>query len=27
MFQKVELGVSKRTVYDVDPTYFEKFKD
>ncbi|QPN63287.1 restriction endonuclease [Synechococcus sp. CBW1004] len=27
MFQKVELGVIKRTVYDVDPTYFEKFKD
>jgi restriction system protein len=27
MFQRVELGVFKRTVYDVDPTYFEKFKD
>lgn len=27
MFQKVELGVFKRTVYDVDPTYFEKFKE
>jgi restriction system protein len=26
MFQRVELGVKKRTVYDVDPTYFEKFK-
>jgi restriction system protein len=27
MFEKVELGVVKRTVYDVDPAYFEKFKD
>ena len=27
MFQKVELGVTKRTVYVVDPVYFEKFKD
>lgn len=27
MFQKVELGVFKRTVYDVDPAYFEKFKE
>jgi len=27
MFQRVELGVFKRTVYDVDPAYFEKFKD
>jgi len=27
MFQKAELGVVKRTVYDVDPVYFEKFKD
>lgn len=27
MFQRVELGVFKRTVYDVDPTYFEKFKE
>lgn len=27
MFQRVELGVSKRTVYDVDPVYFEKFMD
>lgn len=26
MFQKAELGVFKRTVYDVDPAYFEKFK-
>lgn len=26
MFQRVELGVVKRTVYDVDPAYFEKFK-
>lgn len=26
MFQRVELGVNKRVVYDVDPTYFEKFK-
>ena len=25
MFQKVELGVFKRTVYVVDPAYFEKF--
>jgi restriction system protein len=25
MFQRVELGVTKRTVYDVDLTYFEKF--
>lgn len=27
MFQRVELGLIKRTVYDVDPSYFEKFKD
>jgi restriction system protein len=27
MFYRVELGVSKRTVYDVDPSYFEKFMD
>jgi restriction system protein len=27
MFQRVELGVTKRTVYDVDPAYFEKFMD
>lgn len=27
MFYRVELGVSKRTVYDVDPAYFEKFMD
>jgi restriction system protein len=27
MFHRVELGVCKRTVYDVDPAYFEKFKD
>lgn len=27
MFEKVELGLEKRTVYDVDPAYFEKFKD
>jgi restriction system protein len=26
MFHRVELGVSKRTVYEVDPSYFEKFK-
>jgi restriction system protein len=25
MFQRVELGVKKRVVYDVDPSYFEKF--
>jgi restriction system protein len=27
MFQRVELGLTKRTVYDVDPAYFEKFMD
>jgi restriction system protein len=27
MFEKVELGLVKRTVYDVDPVYFEKFKE
>lgn len=27
MFQRVELGVKRRTVYDVDLAYFEKFKD
>lgn len=27
MFEKVELGLVKRTVYDVDPAYFEKFKE
>jgi restriction system protein len=27
MFQRVELGVKKRTVYDVDLTYFEKFRE
>ena len=27
MFRRVELGVTKRTVYDVDPAYFEKFID
>lgn len=27
MFRRVELGVTKRTVYDVDPAYFEKFMD
>jgi len=27
MFQRVELGLIKRTVYDVDPAYFERFKD
>jgi len=27
MFQRVELGGFKRIVYDVDPTYFEKFKE
>jgi len=26
MFQRVELGMKKRAVYDVDPSYFEKFK-
>lgn len=26
MFQRVELGVKKRTVFDVDPAYFGKFK-
>ena len=27
MFEKVELGLVKRTVYDVDPAYFEKFTE
>ncbi len=27
MFERVELGVTKRTVYDVNPVYFEKFMD
>ena len=27
MFQRVELGVFKRTVYDVDLAYFERFKE
>ena len=27
MFQRVELSVFKRTVYDVDPAYFENFKE
>jgi restriction system protein len=27
MFHRVELGVTKRTVYDVDPAYFERFMD
>lgn len=27
MFQRVELGVKKRTVYDVDLSYFERFRD
>jgi restriction system protein len=27
MFYRVELGVTKRTVYDVEPAYFEKFMD
>jgi restriction system protein len=27
MFQRVELGVTKRTVYDVDLAYFERFMD
>jgi restriction system protein len=27
MFQRVELGVFKRTIYDVDPAYFEKLKN
>lgn len=26
MFERVELGLKKRAVFDVDPTYFEKFK-
>jgi restriction system protein len=26
MFERVELGVIKRAVFDVDPAYFEKFK-
>jgi len=26
MFERVELGVTKRTVFDVDLAYFEKFK-
>lgn len=26
MFERVELGVKKRIVFDVDPAYFEKFK-
>ena len=26
MFERVELGVTKRTVFDVDPAYFENFK-
>ncbi|NCC26193.1 MAG: restriction endonuclease [Deltaproteobacteria bacterium] len=26
MFERVELGVTKRTAYDVDPVYFEKFR-
>jgi restriction system protein len=26
MFQRAELGVKKRAVFDVDPSYFEKFK-
>ena len=26
MFERVELGVKKRAVFDVDPAYFEKFK-
>ena len=27
MFERVELGVKRRVVYDVDPVYFERFKD
>ena len=27
MFEKVELGLKKRTVFDVDFSYFEKYKD
>lgn len=27
MFQRVELGVKKRLVFDVDPSYFERFID
>lgn len=27
MFERVELGVVKRTVFDVDPAYFERFMD
>lgn len=26
MFERVELGLNKRIVYDVDPSYFEKFR-
>lgn len=26
MFERVELGLNKRTVFDVDLAYFEKFK-
>lgn len=26
MFERVELGVNKRAVFDVDLAYFEKFK-
>ena len=26
MFERVELGVNRRVVYDVDPSYFEKFR-
>ena len=26
MFERVELGVTKRTVFEVDPAYFENFK-
>lgn len=27
MFEKVELGVTPKTIYEVNPQYFEKFKD
>lgn len=26
MFERVELGVKKRSVFDVDPAYFDRFK-
>ena len=26
MFEKYELGLKPKTVYDIDPTFFEEFK-